>query len=60
MKYRALCTNWVDSLRRWYPEIDVFSDRAGDTYAECDNERTAEAIERINTLVGNLCQELEL
>lgn len=58
MKYRALCTNWVDSLRRWYPEIAVVSDCAGDIYAECDNERTAEAIERINVLVGSLRQEL--
>lgn len=58
MKYRAKCTNWVDSLRRWYPEFNVVSDRTGDFFAECDNERTAEAVERINKLVGNLCHEL--
>lgn len=59
MKYRALCTNWVESLQKWYPEIQVVSDRKGDYYAECDNEKSAEAVERIHKLVGKLLTELE-
>ena len=54
MKYRALCTNWVESLQKWYPEISVVSDRAGDYWAEMDNEDAAEAVERINKMVGEL------
>lgn len=54
MKYRALCTNWVESLQKCYPEILVVSDRAGDYWAEMDNEDAAEAVERINKMVGEL------
>ena len=51
MVYRALCTNWVESLKKWYPELNVVTDRVGDYYAECPNERCAEAIENITKLV---------
>lgn len=53
MKYRALCTNCVDSLRRWYPEISVINDATGESWAECDTEYAAEAIEKLNKLAGN-------
>lgn len=54
MKYRALCTNWVESLQKRYPEISVVSDRAGDYWAEMNNEDAAEVVERINKMVGDL------
>lgn len=59
MKYRALCTSWVESLKKWYPQISIVSDRKGDCYAECDNEEIAEAIEHIHKLVVKLSQEKE-
>lgn len=54
MKYRAKCTNWVESLQKWYPEIPVLSDVSGDYWAELDNEDAAEAVEKINKMVGEL------
>lgn len=54
MKYRALCTNWVESLQKRYPEIPVLSDVGGDYWAELDNEDAAEAVEKINKMVGEL------
>ena len=57
MKYRAKCTNWVESLQKWYPEIPVLSDVSGDYWAELDNEDAAEAVEKINKMVGELWKQ---
>lgn len=44
----------MESLQKWYPEIPVLSDVSGDYWAELDNEDAAEAVEKINKMVGNL------
>lgn len=52
MKYRGKITNYVDSFRRAYPEINVITEPAGQFYAEFASEESAVLAEQMNDLVG--------
>lgn len=59
MKYRGKITNYVDSFRRAYPEINVVTEPAGQFYAEFASEESAELAEQMNDLVGKFKRGLK-